>query len=89
MNRGSTAAADRMRKVSDVETVNTYGAGEKSGQVEEMFDSIAPAYDFMNRAMTFGLCGVWRNRALAMAGREQPEAAAVLDVATGTGGGSF
>lgn len=74
-----------MRKVSDVESVNPYGAGEKSGQVEEMFDSIAPAYDFMNRAMTFGLCGVWRNRALAIAVREQPEAAAVLDVATGTG----
>ena len=39
-----------------VEGVTPYRPGEKREQVEEMFDSIAPAYDFMNNAMTFGPC---------------------------------
>lgn len=39
----------------------------KGKQVGEMFDSIAPAYDFMNTAMTGGLHRWWRNRALSMA----------------------
>ncbi len=78
-----------MQRRSEVEEVNPYGVGEKTEQVEEMFDSIAPAYDFMNRCMTFGLCGWWRNRALSMAVEAQPRAARVLDVATGTGDVAF
>lgn len=78
-----------MQRKSDVESVNPYGRGAKTGQVEEMFDSIAPAYDFMNRAMTFGLCGWWRNHALSMTAGKQPEAATILDVATGTGDVAF
>lgn len=72
-----------------VERINPYGKGEKSGQVEEMFDSIAPAYDFMNTMMTFGLCSWWRNRALKMAAERQPDPADILDVATGTGDVAF
>lgn len=78
-----------MQRKSDVESVNPYREGEKTGQVEEMFDSIAPAYDFMNRCMTFGLCSWWRNRALGMAVAAQPKAARILDVATGTGDVAF
>ncbi|MFR0835528.1 MAG: class I SAM-dependent methyltransferase [Barnesiella sp.] len=37
---------------------------EKTEQVRDMFDSIAPAYDFMNRAMTFGIDTWWRNVAV-------------------------
>lgn len=38
----------------DAEKVNPYNNTEsKTEQVQQMFDSIAPAYDFMNRAMTF------------------------------------
>ena len=55
----------------------------KTAQVEEMFDSIAPAYDFMNRAMTFGIDKIWRRKAVEMVGAGQP--ARILDVATGTG----
>lgn len=71
----------------DVERVNPYGSDAcKEAQVEEMFDAIAPAYDFMNTAMTFGLHRSWRNkairRALALKG-EKPDN--LLDVATGTG----
>lgn len=47
------------------EVVNPYdNRREKGEQVEEMFDSIASAYDFMNTAMTFGLHRHWRDRAL-------------------------
>lgn len=69
------------------------GARGKGEQVEEMFDSIAPAYDFMNTAMTFGLHNVWRAKALSALGRmlarqgaESPE---ILDIATGTGDVAF
>lgn len=55
----------------------------KTEQVREMFDSIAPAYDFMNRAMTLGIDRVWRRRAVACIKAENP--ADILDVATGTG----
>lgn len=55
----------------------------KTQQVEEMFNSIAPAYDFMNRAMTFGIDKLWRRRAVKMVAQAKPSA--ILDVATGTG----
>ena len=43
------------------EGVMPYDSRRRKGeQVEEMFDSIAPAYDFMNTAMTFGLHRLWR-----------------------------
>ena len=42
-----------MNKVENIKPYGTEGAKEQ--QVEAMFDAIAPAYDFMNRAMTFGL----------------------------------
>lgn len=47
-----------------------------------MFDAIAPAYDFMNRAMTFGIDKLWRAKAVRML-RTTPHAD-ILDVATGT-----
>lgn len=55
----------------------------KSEQVKEMFDSIAPAYDFMNRAMTMGIDKLWRAKAVRRLAREPH--ADILDVATGTG----
>ena len=43
------------------EKINPYGDDRcKTEQVREMFDSIAPAYDFMNRMMTFGIDKLWR-----------------------------
>lgn len=67
------------------EKVLPYGADEraKGEQVREMFDSIAPAYDFMNRAMTFGIDRLWRRRAVRAVAAAQP--VRVLDIATGTG----
>lgn len=66
------------------EKVNPYDdTRPKTEQVREMFNSIAPAYDFMNRAMTFGLDRWWRRRAVRML-RDVPHDT-ILDVATGTG----
>lgn len=55
----------------------------KTEQVREMFDSIAPAYDWMNRAMTFGLDKLWRRRTVGCVARQHP--AHIVDLATGTG----
>lgn len=73
------------------ERINPYdNSREKGEQVEEMFDSIAPAYDFMNTAMTFGLHKVWRDSALKAAIKKlHTPAPDVLDVATGTGDVAF
>lgn len=60
-----------------------YDGRSKSEQVKDMFDSIAPAYDFMNRMMTFGIDKLWRLRAVRMLRRKSPQH--ILDVATGTG----
>lgn len=67
------------------EKVNPYDDRRgKTEQVREMFDSIAPAYDFMNRAMTFGIDKLWRRRAVSMI-RRHGGVRRILDVATGTG----
>lgn len=68
----------------EVEKVTPYGGQEsKTGQVCQMFDNIAPAYDFMDRAMTFGLDIRWRKKAADIVARHAPKS--ILDVATGTG----
>lgn len=74
------------------EEVKPYNDKEAKGkQVGEMFDSIAPSYDFMNTMMTGGLHVYWRNRALKMAGAMLPkeDLKTVLDVACGTGDVTF
>jgi demethylmenaquinone methyltransferase/2-methoxy-6-polyprenyl-1,4-benzoquinol methylase len=49
----------------------------------EMFDRIAPRYDFVNRVLSLGLDQRWRRRVVkALQLGEKPR---VLDVATGTG----
>lgn len=66
------------------EKITPYGNDRPKGaQVEEMFDNIAPAYDFMNRAMTLGIDRSWRRKVVKTASAATPRA--ILDVATGTG----
>ena len=70
------------------EEVKPYDPNDaKTGQVRDMFDSIAPAYDVMNRMMTFGIDTIWRRKAVDMVGAYKPRR--VLDVATGTGDLAF
>lgn len=78
--------------LSGAELVNPYDDRRaKEQQVEEMFDAIAPAYDLMNTAMTFGLHKWWRSRAIeaAAAGTRAGSVSEILDIATGTGDLAF
>lgn len=70
--------------MADVEKITPYGSeAPKEQQVEQMFDAIAPAYDLMNRAMTFGIDRLWRSKAVGLLRKDSPKR--ILDVATGTG----
>lgn len=84
-NNNNTSAVEDVTPYMDKEVTN------KGRQVEEMFDSIAPAYDFMNTAMTFGLHRQWRDKALKAALSQLSSGGHVdiLDVATGTGDVAF
>lgn len=57
--------------------------GSKTDQVEQMFDSIAPKYDRMNRLMSFGMDKTWRRRTMAALRKRGHKR--VLDIACGTG----
>ncbi len=54
----------------------------KRQQVEEMFDSIAPNYDFLNRVLSMGIDQGWRKKAINSLKEVNPKQ--ILDVATGT-----
>ncbi|MCB0794273.1 MAG: bifunctional demethylmenaquinone methyltransferase/2-methoxy-6-polyprenyl-1,4-benzoquinol methylase UbiE [Flavobacteriales bacterium] len=56
--------------------------GNKREQVEQMFDSIAPRYDLLNRLFSLGIDQRWRKRILKEI-RERP-VEHLLDLATGT-----
>ncbi len=55
----------------------------KREQVEQMFDSIAPKYDFLNRFLSLGIDQIWRRKAINSLKEVSPKQ--ILDVATGTG----
>jgi demethylmenaquinone methyltransferase/2-methoxy-6-polyprenyl-1,4-benzoquinol methylase len=57
--------------------------GPKKAQVSEMFDRIAPRYDFMNRFLSLGTDRAWRKKAIRYFKKDKPKT--ILDVATGTG----
>lgn len=54
----------------------------KKQQVEEMFNSIAPKYDFLNKFLSLGIDRGWRKKAIASIKDIEPKY--ILDVATGT-----
>jgi demethylmenaquinone methyltransferase/2-methoxy-6-polyprenyl-1,4-benzoquinol methylase len=56
---------------------------EKRARVREMFDTIAPRYDLINRLMTFGLDRHWRRRAIKLLDLQSP--CLLVDVGCGTG----
>lgn len=70
-----------------VEKISPYAADgdkrEKGEQVRDMFDSIAPAYDVMNRMMTLGVDKSWRRKCVRLVSERHP--LHILDLATGTG----
>lgn len=74
----SLATKEKMMKVSD----EVRKAPRE--EVEQMFDSIAGRYDFLNHFLSLGTDRWWRRRAISIIGKNiQP--VRILDVATGTG----
>lgn len=75
--------------MADVEKVNPYRNDDRSKdeQVQSMFDAIAPAYDFMNHAMTGFMDRVWARKLVGEAVKGSPRE--VIDLATGTGDVAF
>ena len=66
------------------ESILPYNKKEsKSSQVRQMFDTIAPTYDMLNRMMTFGIDKQWRRAAMKRLAAYRPKT--ILDIATGTG----
>jgi len=56
---------------------------DKREKVENMFDGIAPKYDFLNHFLSFGVDYYWRNKVLKIIKKINPKS--ILDIATGTG----
>ena len=57
--------------------------GEKTLQVEQMFDNIAPTYDKLNHRLSWDIDRRWRKKAIEQLSDHQPKT--MLDMATGTG----
>ena len=55
----------------------------KTKAVRDMFDTISPRYDLVNRVMTFRLDVAWRRRTIDALGL--PAGSRILDLAAGTG----
>ena len=60
-----------------------YHEGDKTKQVEQMFDNIAPTYDTLNHRLSWNIDKYWRKKALKQLLPYQPQR--LLDIATGTG----
>lgn len=58
-------------------------SGSKKEQVEQMFDSISPKYDFLNHFLSVGIDNIWRRKCVNTLREVNPKT--ILDVATGTG----
>jgi demethylmenaquinone methyltransferase/2-methoxy-6-polyprenyl-1,4-benzoquinol methylase len=56
---------------------------QKKQQVEQMFDNIAPRYDFLNHFLSIGIDKIWRKKAIRILSGYKIDL--ILDVATGTG----
>ena len=55
----------------------------KKEQVAEMFNNIAPKYDFLNQLLSLGIHKGWRRKTIQLIKSQQPKL--ILDIATGTG----
>ncbi len=62
---------------------NAASADTKKQQVENMFDSIAPRYDLLNRILSLRIDTLWRKKVRKLLAPHAPKK--ILDIATGTG----
>ena len=70
------------RRAIDLSAGLPQGDGKRRA-VQDMFDTISPRYDLVNRIMTVGLDVRWRHRTVAAL--RLPPGSRVLDLAAGTG----
>jgi demethylmenaquinone methyltransferase/2-methoxy-6-polyprenyl-1,4-benzoquinol methylase len=56
---------------------------DKGEKIQQMFGTIAPRYDFLNRMLSFGIDRRWRKQAVNLLSYRA--GSRILDVATGTG----
>lgn len=75
--------ADVLPRASSWDRSTLPQGDEKVKAVRDMFDTIAPRYDLVNRIMTFRLDVRWRRRSVAAL--SLPLGSTVLDLASGTG----
>ena len=81
--RSLKRVASRARKRNKWDRQDLPKGAEKVEAVREMFDAIAPRYDFVNRLMTFRLDTRWRKKTIAAL--NLPKGSRLLDLASGTG----
>ena len=55
----------------------------KKGQIVDMFNNIAPKYDFLNHILSLNIDKIWRRKAIKEIKKNSPRT--ILDIATGTG----
>lgn len=60
-----------------------HDGGEKTAQVAQMFDNIAPTYDALNHRLSWDIDKAWRRKAISWLAAYRPQT--ILDMATGTG----
>ena len=65
------------------ERITPYHDGDKTAQVEAMFDNIAPSYDKLNHRLSWIIDRGWRKKAIRQLAPFHPQT--MLDIATGTG----
>jgi demethylmenaquinone methyltransferase/2-methoxy-6-polyprenyl-1,4-benzoquinol methylase len=71
-----------LQPVSKVIVPYTDSDTSKKEQVEQMFNTIAPKYDLLNRMLSFGIDRNWRKKLVNELREANPTT--ILDVATGT-----
>lgn len=81
----SFAFQNNIKEMASKKIVKPYGEnpGSKKEQVANMFDNIAPKYDFLNHFLSLGIDKIWRRKLVKEVGKYSP--LRILDIATGTG----
>lgn len=70
--------------MTDISEIRPYDKNKpKKAQVSEMFNNIAPKYDFLNHLLSMGIDKIWRRKVINLIKPLKPKI--ILDVATGTG----
>ncbi|HCD36009.1 bifunctional demethylmenaquinone methyltransferase/2-methoxy-6-polyprenyl-1,4-benzoquinol methylase UbiE [Chlorobium phaeovibrioides] len=75
------------RSAQPEETAKKLNLTKSRTGIQQMFDEVAPTYDFLNHLLSLGIDNYWRAAATARAKKltEKTPAPSILDVATGTG----